>query len=259
MRQFLNQNKRVLALLVVLSILLSTVVPNNIKLAFASNENDAATASDAELITEDASEQIVEKMSVTEESPDDTEVTEDEETDEKEDEAKTLHASVPDSDAKITINAPAGSLPYPEEEISVDARELVPGSAEYDDYLSQAASALNMDGASEISFARFFDIEILHNGEKVEPNSPVEVKIEYDEAPEIPDGSELSVVHFAEEGTEVIDDVDLNKDATEIVYEQESFSITATIVADSSTEEPEHMRCLLSIMERSIWFSMTDP
>ena len=63
------------------------------------------------------------------------------------------------------------------------------------------------------------------------------MKIEYDEAPEIPEGAELSVVHFADEGTEVITDLDVNEDATEIVYEQESFSVTATVIAGT----PDHI------------------
>ena len=79
----------------------------------------------------------------------------------------------------------------------------------------------------------------MENGEKIEPLSPVEVKIEYDDAPVITDDAELSIVHFAEEGTEVIDDIEINDDATEIVYEQESFSVTATIVT-GTPELPEY-------------------
>ena len=97
-----------------------------------------------------------------------------------------------------------------------------------------AANALNQDSKEDIAFARFFDIEILRNGEKIEPLLPVEVKIEYDDALDISKNEELSIVHFADEGTEVISDIELNKDATEIVYEQGSFSVTATIITATS-------------------------
>ncbi|MBR6173759.1 MAG: DUF11 domain-containing protein, partial [Eubacterium sp.] len=144
----------------------------------------------------------------------------------------TLRTRIESSGCTITIQAPAGSLPYPENELTVTAREITQGTIEYQSYLNDAAEAMNRENDNILS-ARFFDIEILRNGEKIEPESPVETKIEYDEAPEIPEGAELSVVHFADEGTEVIEDVEVNSDATEIVYDQESFSVTATIVTQT--------------------------
>ena len=144
-------------------------------------------------------------------------------------EAAVLSVRVPESGCDVTINAPEGSLPYPADELTVTVREIMPGTMEYALYLQATVFALEQNSANDISFARFFDINILKDGEKVEPLAPVEVKIEYDDAPEIADEDELSIVHFAEEGTEVITDIDLNEDATEIVYEQGSFSVTATV------------------------------
>ena len=153
-----------------------------------------------------------------------------EESDNEAHEAVKLTARVPESGCDITINAPEGSLPYPEDELSLSARELVPGTMEYALYLQATAMVLEQESANDISFARFFDIEILKDGEKVEPLKSVEVKICYDDAPEIAEEDEFSIVHFASQGTEVINDVELNEDATEIVYEQGSFSVTATVV-----------------------------
>ncbi len=144
-------------------------------------------------------------------------------------EAAVLSVRVPESGCDVTINAPEGSLPYPADELTVTVREIMPGTMEYALYLQATVFALEQNSANDISFARFFDINILKDGEKVEPLAPVEVKIEYDDAPGIADEDELSIVHFAEEGTEVITDIDLNEDATEIVYEQGSFSVTATV------------------------------
>lgn len=151
------------------------------------------------------------------------------------DSAKVLVVDDPSTDYSITINAPEGSLPYPEEDLSVTSREILPGTDGYNMYLNCAADALNKDDTETISFARFFDIEIIRNGEKIEPSLPVEVKIEYENAPEVADSEDLSIVHFASSGIEVIDDVELNNDASEITYEQDSFSVTATLV---TTKEP---------------------
>ena len=154
------------------------------------------------------------------------------------DSAKVLVVDDPSIDYSITINAPEGSLPYPEEELSVTSREILPGTDAYDMYLGCAADALNQDGTESISFARFFDIEILRNGEKIEPELPVEVKIEYDNAPEVSNSEDLNIVHFANDGIEVIDDVNLSSDASVITYDQDSFSVTATIVTDKTPPEP---------------------
>ena len=151
---------------------------------------------------------------------------------------KTLKVYVEESGCTITVNAPEGSLPYPEDELILSAKEIESDTSDFNSYLNEAAQALGMSDAEDISYARFFDISILRNGEEIEPESPVEVKIEYDDAPEISDGADLSIVHFADDGTEVIADVDVNNDATEIVYEQDSFSVTATIVADASAVDP---------------------
>lgn len=165
----------------------------------------------------------------------------DEELDNEAYEAVELTVRVPESGCDITINAPEGSLPYPTDELSVSARELMPGTMEYVLYLQAAATVLEQESANDISFARFFDIEILKDGEKVEPLAPVEVKIEYEDAPDIAENEELSIVHFADEGIEVIQDIELNEDATEIVYEQGSFSVTATVVSVPDVPLPQEV------------------
>ena len=136
-------------------------------------------------------------------------------------EAVTIIVTYAD-DAEI----PAGS------ELSV--REILPDTDEYEQYLSESAAQLDTD-TGDISFARFFDIEIVKDGQKVEPTTPVQVNIAYKDALEIAEGSQLNVVHFAENGSEVtpetIRDVALNDEATEITYQQASFSVTGTIVA----------------------------
>ena len=109
-------------------------------------------------------------------------------------------------------------------------RELIPGTDEYASYKEASAEALGEEDENQISFARFFDIELRKDGEKIEPNTPVEIKIEYEDGIDREDGDILSIVHFADDGTEVIRDVKVNGDGTEIVYEQDSLSVTATVL-----------------------------
>ena len=73
-------------------------------------------------------------------------------------EALTLSTYVPDSKCTVTIDAPAGSLPYPKDELTVAVRELKEGTPEYMAYLDGAAKALEQDETGSISFARFIDI-----------------------------------------------------------------------------------------------------
>lgn len=104
--------------------------------------------------------------------------------------------------------------------------ELLPGTEEYESHYNETTELL----ADSISFARFFDIEIVRDGVEIEPKAPVEVKIEYVDPIEMGQGETLSIVHFADEGTEVISDVAVDDAGTEIVYQQDSFSVTGTII-----------------------------
>ena len=108
-------------------------------------------------------------------------------------------------------------------------REILPETEEYEHYLTESAAQLNISNDA-VTFARFFDIEIEKDGEKIEPKTPVQVKIAYDEALELGEDNQLSVVHFAENETEVITDVTVSADSTELTYQQDSFSVTGTIV-----------------------------
>ena len=73
--------------------------------------------------------------------------------------------------------------------------------------------------------------EIRKDGEKIEPEAPVQVTIAYDQPVELKEGGELAVVHFADAGTEVIHDIEINDDGSEIAYQQSSFSVAGTVVS----------------------------
>ena len=249
MRMYRKNKRKIFAFFLVISMVLTVLKPQIVGMVFAEEQFDAEiydgeevstpcdAVNDFEDVTEDVTEVTIEAVG---ENDSDEEIAEESTTEEivteenVADEAKVISTYVLESGCSITINAPAGSLPYPDDELSVSVREIKQGSVEYSAYIMAAANALNQDSKEDIAFARFFDIEILRNGEKIEPLLPVEVKIEYDDALDISKNEELSIVHFADEGTEVISDIELNKDATEIVYEQGSFSVTATIITATS-------------------------
>ena len=112
----------------------------------------------------------------------------------------------------------------------LSAREIEPDTVEYNYYLTKSAEQLETTNEN-ISFARFFDIEILKDGEKIEPAVPVDVDITFDKGLDLGDNQQFNVVHFIDEdNTEIIDDVDFNENKTQISYVQGSFSVTATVV-----------------------------
>ena len=79
--------------------------------------------------------------------------------------------------------------------------EILPEDERFAEYYAQALEA---SGKEEGSFVRRFDITIMNGDEAVEPAGEVSVNIELADAPS-GDGVEASVVHFAEEGIEVIE------------------------------------------------------
>ena len=124
-------------------------------------------------------------------------------------------------------------------------REILEGTEEYDKYMLDSCSELGLENG-ELSFCRFFDIEIVGpEGEKIEPKVPVQVNIEYKDAVELGKDETLNVIHFAETDNsaqskpEVISDININNDATVISYEQASFSVTGIVVRTLQNVKPD--------------------
>ena len=113
----------------------------------------------------------------------------------------------------------------------LNVKEILPGSKEYTEHLQKTLQKLGITGG-EYSFAKFFDIEIIDkNKQKIEPEAAVQVEIAYDDPLNIGKAERLSVIHFADRGTEIISDVTVSDDSQEISYMQDSFSVTGTIVS----------------------------
>ena len=133
-----------------------------------------------------------------------------------------------DDDAQIPADA------------DLSVREILPGSAEFADCLSAAAYEMGCR-TSDVTFARFFDITIVRDGEIIEPETPVTVLIEYVDPLALGDEETLSVVHFAKTGAEVITDVSADPAEGRLAYVQSSFSVTGTVITGNPTANSQYM------------------
>lgn len=115
------------------------------------------------------------------------------------------------------------------------ATELKQGSTVYSSLLNQAKEEIPDDRI--VSDARFFDISILNDGEEIEPESEVNVKITYNDSLELQNDSELMAVHFTDNGAEINKEVktaDTKDGGSEVSFKQSSFSFTGTLVTNTS-------------------------
>lgn len=134
------------------------------------------------------------------------------------------------ADAKI----PAGA--------KLEVTEISQDSNEYQNYLKQALEAMTNDKEVEVASARFFDVSIMVDGEKYEPKAAVQVKITYNDPFSVDIGDEIKQVHFADNGIEVLDvETDQNDkgQVTDVTFNQDSFSVTGTVVTSLASGWPE--------------------
>lgn len=122
------------------------------------------------------------------------------------------------------------SLP---EGVTLLAREVLPETEEYQSYYDQAAAE-----AGTLTFARFFDVRFLLNGEPVEPVGPVSVTITYDGAVATGDSSGCQAIHFTEDGPELLPVETGIEDggATSFTHIQDSFSVVGDLVTASESD-----------------------
>lgn len=145
------------------------------------------------------------------------------------------------SDYLVTVKYRADAR-IPENAV-LEVREILPGTEEYNTYYQQSVAAMlssatvNTEEELAISFARFFDISFLVDGQVLEPAAQVDVQISY--ADYIPQaGTESGVaVHFAESGIEVLD-AETSASAEEAAesidtfqFAQGSFSVVGTVIS----------------------------
>ena len=111
-------------------------------------------------------------------------------------------------------------------------REILPEEEAYETYLTDSAEKLGVI-SDAVTYARFFDIEIWADGQKIQPKTPVSVNISLVDAPD-PEEAQIAVVHFDKDGPEIVNDVAPTDDGC--CFEANSFSVYAVItVPDQPT------------------------
>ena len=109
----------------------------------------------------------------------------------------------------------------------------------YEVYYEKALSGLHdkYDENTALSFAKFYDIKFVYNGEEVEPSGDVKVRIEYKKAVEIEKETKVDAVHFDknnDEEPEVINsEVEAEKRDNDTVktveFESDQFSVYGVV------------------------------
>ena len=123
---------------------------------------------------------------------------------------------------KISLNyGPEAEIPDGAE---LKVEEILPETETFAQYLNDSVTELGVKSRT-VSFARFFDIEIQKDGEKIEPKAPVSVKIEMMNLPEETENAEAQVIHFGEQ-TEVLS---AEAVGTDVSFETGSFSVYGVV------------------------------
>lgn len=151
-------------------------------------------------------------------------------------EKKELSFEGADYTVRVTYGADA-RLP---ENVVLAVSEIEPDSEAYYSYYSQAIEALEKDGDSSpgtLVFARFFDIQFLADEQKIEPEAPVSVTITYASLEEAEEPAGYQAIHFAEDGTELLEvETEQGEDGeASFTHVQGSFSVVGDLVTVTYT------------------------
>ena len=124
-------------------------------------------------------------------------------------------------------------------------KEILPGDKAYEGYYQKALEKVcGEDGQN--NYARIFDIEIQVDGQKIEPDSEVQVSIRLSDAPD--QGAGLKVVHFTKGRTELMKSEDGQKknaeeeaedkkdegEAASVDFVTDAFSVYAIVSENSN-------------------------
>lgn len=130
---------------------------------------------------------------------------------------------------QITVTyAPDAEIP---EGAELAVEEIREGTEAYEAAYEETVRVLSDEnGVAAVGQARFFDISIVFEGERIEPAAPVQVQVEYTEPVALVEDTTFQVVHFAEEDSEVLEASSVDDDGREISafdFETSSFSTFA--------------------------------
>lgn len=150
--------------------------------------------------------------------------------------------SVSDTDKGFEITADFDKAGLPED-VELSAEEITGSDQDYEVLYEDALQAVREDSGnktSDLAFAKFYDISLYSDGERIEPDGPVDVTISYDKALKVSDADNLRIVHFAldeetgEVTPEVLDQKQVsaeikNDKMTAATFEAASFSVYAVV------------------------------
>lgn len=126
-----------------------------------------------------------------------------------------------DSDAKL----PEGT--------TLSVCEILPDTEEYQAYFAE--SAQNLNGVA-IQAARFFDVTFLLDGQEIKPAAAVKIHTQYAQCAD--DTEDARVIHFTQEGTELLP-VETERQDGEITgffHSQDGFSVIGYLVTSAANE-----------------------
>lgn len=138
--------------------------------------------------------------------------------------------------ADYTVTVSFGEDAALPEGVTLSAEEIAPDTEEYQKYYQQTLDTLTAqqtEGAEQVLFARFFDVQFLLDGQVLEPAAPVSVTITYDEPVETGEDVSCQAIHFTEDGPELLEaeaEEDPESGATSFTHTQESFSVVGSLV-----------------------------
>ena len=135
-----------------------------------------------------------------------TETEEGEEADDSELPSTIALTSYTESGVQVNFTAPMSVFPEGTVDPALNVVEILPGTPEYEEYRAQAETQVAEDG-TEVVDAKFFDITVVDvNGNEIKLNdeSLAKVEIIFPQNETMTEDGDIDVLHFAEEGLEVL-------------------------------------------------------
>ena len=121
-------------------------------------------------------------------------------------EVGTLEAKVLTADgAGYNVTVSYGIDAHIPKGATLEVSEIPADSPEYEEYRSLAENAAVRAAGEEVGTARLFDIAIMYEGREVQPDVPVDVRIDFDDSIEKAEEEEFRMVHLGEGSTDVLD------------------------------------------------------
>ncbi len=142
----------------------------------------------------------------------------------------SLEQTLEASDGKtyvVTVDCPEeAGIP---EGAKLQVEEVAPASRKYVSLVDQVSEELIQN--VEIEYARFFDISIVSNDTQVQPDVPVDVRIELADSEVAAAGEQLIVAHIPDTDVveEIAAEVSEERNQSVVTFEAESFSIYAIV------------------------------